>query len=248
LNGTRKPQGYFEHSRTLTYSALAVLPLLIFYEAGIWLLNWGSPSGIRNAADVALKEPFLLLGPYGRHLLLATLLVAALAIYRYETQPRRIRIIRSYFPLMLGESMVYAAMFGTVINLILRPLFRVPFLAPGMTSLSLPTRFTLSLGAGLYEELMFRVLLVSALFLLLRYAARWQPMHAYAIAAVLGALLFSGYHYVGAMGDPFTLHTFLYRFEAGLILNVLYLSRGFGIAAYTHAFYDLLVTVFLPIG
>jgi hypothetical protein len=45
------------------------------------------------------------------------------------------------------------------------------------------------------------------------------------------------------MGDAFTLHSFLFRFLAGLILNVLYLLRGFGIAAYTHAFYDLLVTI-----
>jgi membrane protease YdiL (CAAX protease family) len=64
---------------------------------------------------------------------------------------------------------------------------------------------------------------------------------AYAVAAVVGALLFSAVHYIGAFGDPFTLPSFTFRFLFGLALNGLYLVRGFGIAAWTHALYDVMV-------
>ena len=104
----------------------------------------------------------------------------------------------------------------------------------------------LSLGAGLYEELVFRVILVSALFLFFRRVSGSQGAGVYVAAALLGAFVFSAYHYVGPYGDPFSLQTFLYRFVAGLVLNVLYLVRGFGITAYTHAFYDVLVTFVSP--
>ena len=66
---------------------------------------------------------------------------------------------------------------------------------------------------------------------------------AYAIAAVLGALLFSFVHYIGAFGDPFALDSFAFRFLFGLALNVLFLLRGFGVAAWTHALYDVYFTL-----
>jgi membrane protease YdiL (CAAX protease family) len=59
---------------------------------------------------------------------------------------------------------------------------------------------------------------------------------------VLAALVFSGFHYVGALGDVWTWPSFLFRFIAGLVLSGLYITRGYGITAYAHALYDLLVT------
>lgn len=242
-NGWRRPQGYFQLSRSLTYSAVMVAPLLVLYEVGIWVINHEAALGVRNAADLALKEPFWLLGPFGRHLFVALAVLGIASIYHYETVPRQIRLVRPYFLLMVLESLFYAAIFGAVIHLILYPLFHPTFLAPGMARLDRPTLLILSLGAGLYEEFLFRVLLVSALFLLLRRLAHLSPEGAYVTAAVLGALIFSAYHYIGAMSDPFQVQSFLYRFVAGLLFNVIYLARGFGIVAYTHAFYDVLVTL-----
>jgi membrane protease YdiL (CAAX protease family) len=106
--------------------------------------------------------------------------------------------------------------------------------------LGLGRMLALSLGAGLYEELLFRVILVGGLaWLLTRVVKRRNT--AYAVAAVVGALLFSTVHYIGAFGDPFTLPSFTFRFLFGLALNALYLARGFGIAAWTHALYDVMV-------
>jgi hypothetical protein len=70
--------------------------------------------------------------------------------------------------------------------------------------------------------------------------------YAYIIVALVGALLFSAVHYIGALGDAFTLSSFTFRFLFGLALNAVFLIRGFGVAAWTHALYDvMIVTGFL---
>jgi hypothetical protein len=61
------------------------------------------------------------------------------------------------------------------------------------------------------------------------------------MAAVLGATLFSAFHYIGPYGDPFTLPSFVFRLIAGLLFSAMYLLRGFGITAWTHALYDVMV-------
>jgi membrane protease YdiL (CAAX protease family) len=102
----------------------------------------------------------------------------------------------------------------------------------------------LSLGAGLYEELLFRVLLVSGLLMLARRVLGFGTTLANTFAVVLGALIFSAFHYVGPYGDPLRLDSFVFRSIAGVAFSALYVFRGFGITAWTHALYDVLVLVF----
>jgi len=109
-------------------------------------------------------------------------------------------------------------------------------------SLSILQQFALSLGAGLYEELFFRVILVSGLLFVLKQFVN-KTYLAYALAMILAAGIFSFVHYIGALGDPFTIGSFLFRFLFGLALNAIYIWRGFGMAAWTHAIYDLMVIV-----
>ena len=102
-------------------------------------------------------------------------------------------------------------------------------------------RLTLSVGAGLYEELLFRVVIVALLahaFRLLFGANRvWSGV----AATIVGAILFSAFHYVGPLGEPLRLESFVFRTLAGLAFSGLYLTRGFGITAWTHALYDVAV-------
>tara|TARA_R100000005_G_C4927909_1_gene158203 strand:- start:418 stop:816 length:399 start_codon:yes stop_codon:yes gene_type:complete len=111
-------------------------------------------------------------------------------------------------------------------------------------TLTMMQKLALSLGAGLYEELFFRVILVTAFILVFTkiLGKKWAGVTA---AVVLSALLFSAVHYIGDMGDAFTMGSFLYRFLFGLILNGIYVWRGFGVAAWTHAIYDIMVITFL---
>jgi hypothetical protein len=141
---------------------------------------------------------------------------------------------------MLAESAALALVFGVVVGLITARLLgtlHMLALAP-MQQLDTPTRLMVSLGAGLYEELLFRVILVSGLATFGRVVGM-TPRVAGAFAVVLGAVIFSAFHYIGAYGDVFTVQSFTFRMIAGLFFSALYLLRGFGIVAWTHALYDV---------
>jgi membrane protease YdiL (CAAX protease family) len=101
-------------------------------------------------------------------------------------------------------------------------------------------RFVSFMGAGIYEELLFRLLLLPAVAWILRWCgcrANW----ALAAAALLTSLTFATAHHLGALGEPFQWYAFIFRMTAGLFFAALFLYRGFGIAAGTHAAYDVLV-------
>jgi membrane protease YdiL (CAAX protease family) len=112
--------------------------------------------------------------------------------------------------------------------------------ALAVANLGATQMLVLSIGAGLYEELIFRVLLVGGLFWIFQHVVSGRTS-AYLLAAVIGALAFSAVHYIGDLGDAFELPSFAFRFMFGLALNAIFLVRGFGLAAWTHALYDVLV-------
>jgi Type II CAAX prenyl endopeptidase Rce1-like len=243
---------YGKATRAPRYSLTFALPLLLLYELLAFALSHDAMTGVRNGADVLLKSVFLALG--GRRGLIAfgVLLVGGGAVLVWRDLRRsgwRLRV--SYFLGMLAESVVYALVFGTVTGLLTSlVLGGIPLLAAAagpsaapMARLDLPTQLMISLGAGLYEELLFRVLLVAALARLARGGFGWPPAAAGGFATLVGALVFSAFHYVGPYGDPFELGSFTFRAIAGVLFSALYLLRGFGIAAWTHALYDVFLTV-----
>src|SRR5262249_1754553 len=95
-------------------------------------------------------------------------------------------------------------------------------------------------GAGIYEEVLFRLLLLSGLAGLFRLADLPRVI-GLPLAAVASALLFAAAHHVGPNGEAFEGYGFLFRTLAGLYFALLYQLRGFGIAVGAHASYDLLV-------
>jgi hypothetical protein len=100
-----------------------------------------------------------------------------------------------------------------------------------------------SLGAGFYEELLFRVLLVSALLFVARRLLGWGPVAAGIFATLFGAVAFSAVHYVGPLGDQVTTQSFVFRTIAGLAFSGMYVTRGFGITAWAHALYDVFLII-----
>ena len=233
--------GYWNASRQPRYSLLFALPLLLLYEALSALLSATDMSTVRNGADVLLKMVFVMFG--GRTgLTVFSVLLAGTAFWliwrdrRQHPGPLSPRV----FLVMLIESLVYAAIFGTVVSVLTGLLLRTPanLSQGGVASLTLPVQLVVSLGAGIYEELAFRVLLVSG-FLAIGRAIGW-PRPVVVISAILAsAIVFSAFHYIGAMGDQFTVASFTFRAVAGVLLSGLYVLRGFGIAAWTHALYDV---------
>jgi hypothetical protein len=157
-----------------------------------------------------------------------------------RAHPRDLRA--SPFGWMLAEATLLALVFGVAVSAVTSGLVRPTALlaqAPSpVADLGLPARLMLSLGAGLYEELLFRVLLVGTLAWLGHRLFGWRPWGAGLVAALLGALVFSAFHYVGPYGDPLRVYSFVFRTIAGLAFSALFLVRGFGITAWTHALYD----------
>jgi hypothetical protein len=228
-------QAYHRATRSATYGFLSTLPLFALYETMIVLVNLDAARTVRVGAGVWIKELLTMTGASGG-LILALLVVggglAAYLLDRHRDIPLRTR----YFVGLVGESVVYAVLVALLVSSAVGALFAAVPPPEG----ALWTQVALSIGAGIYEELVFRVLLVGGLALLFR-ALMESPVQAYVLAALLGAALFSGVHYVGPLGDPFALPSFTFRFLFGLALNALFLGRGFGVAAWTHALYDVMV-------
>ncbi len=106
----------------------------------------------------------------------------------------------------------------------------------------------LSLGAGFYEEVAFRVVLFGLGarlldLLLFKEARRAHQFGLQVVWAVVAAAIFSGWHHVGAMGDPFELRVFVFRWVCGLVFTLIYALRGFAPAVWTHTLYDIWVLV-----
>ncbi len=234
---------YFTASRQPRYSVTLALPLLILYEGLTALLSQSALAGVRNGADVMLKTLFLALGGRDGVTAFGVLLVAAGAWVVWRDRQRHPGPLRpSVLAGMLLESLAYAALFGTVVAVLTAVILSGAGLAavqaPARGALPVPAQLVVSLGAGIYEELLFRVLLVSGL-MALGALLGWRRPLALGVALVLSALIFSGFHYLGPLGDRFSVATFTFRAVAGLVLSGLYTTRGFGITAWTHALYDV---------
>lgn len=237
------PRSYWQASRAPRYSLLFALPLLVVYEVLAALLA-GGPADVRNGADVMLKAAFAAVaGPWGPVVFGLVLIGGSLWLVHRDRRRSGGALRRGVFAGMLAESVLLALLLGGVVAGITAQLLGpLGVLAIGQVeSLSAAERLMLSLGAGLYEELLFRVVLVTALAFLARRVLGLGVWTAGAVAVVVGAFLFSLVHYVGPFGDPFQLTSFTFRFVAGLVFSAMYLLRGFGITAWTHALYDVMV-------
>jgi len=233
----KDPRGYLELSRTATYGFLAALPLFLLYESLVLFVNAGRVSQVRVGADVWIKQLLGTVGGTGMFSLGLLVLAIGIAVFVRERK-KDIPIVPSWFGLMIGESLIYAIGVAIIVSSLVGLLFAIT--PPQAAGIDRGTMLVLSIGAGLYEELIFRVVLVGGLFVLMRTMVD-QKIVSYSIAAVIGAFIFSAVHYIGPLGDAFTMPSFMFRLFFGLALNVLFLLRGFGVAAWTHALYDVLV-------
>jgi hypothetical protein len=236
---------YLQTTRSHTYSLLFALPLLVLYEVGAVLIADRGGTGMRNGADVLLRTMLAAGGVQGTLAFTAALALGAAVLVTWERRKTRVPLRRSYFGGMLAESAVYALLFGglvaTATHFLLGGLVRLAA-DGGLTTMPLLDGVVLSLGAGIYEELLFRVLLTGGLLALLVWMG-FRRTPAAAVAVIVSAFLFSAFHYVGPYAYPLELNSFTFRLLAGVAFSALYVWRGFGIAAWTHALYDVFLVV-----
>ncbi|MGH7690678.1 MAG: CPBP family intramembrane glutamic endopeptidase [Gemmatimonadaceae bacterium] len=235
-------QSYWIASRSSRYSLLFALPLLLFYE-GLVVARPArvGDAQIRNGADVLLHQlSYALLGPWGPPALMAAVMLVCVVLVRRDLK-RGGGLRLGTFALMFAESAALSLAFGLVVGMATAELLgqlRALSMGP-IQNMDATTRLMLSLGAGLYEELVFRVLLVGGLAFGARVVLGMGRVTAGIGATIIGALAFSAFHYIGPYGEPLQLQSFVFRAISGVVFSALYLTRGFGITAWTHALYDI---------
>ncbi|MBW2522997.1 MAG: CPBP family intramembrane metalloprotease [Deltaproteobacteria bacterium] len=224
------PKGWKAKSNAWTDLGLTV-PVFLGYHLGVVTLD------VRNAADwvtaelTGLAQNNLMLY-WGLTLVIGLTLVGVLALLgRGQVfEPWR-------FGLVAAEGALYAVLMGAAAAYVVGTL---PL--GGGDSVGFGAGVVMSLGAGLYEEIAFRVGLFGLPALLIRLwfgpLRRWLVT---AIWAVIAAAVFSAWHYVGPLGDAFELRSFVFRWVCGVAFTAIYVVRGFAPAVWTHALYDIWV-------
>jgi uncharacterized membrane protein (UPF0136 family) len=225
---------YWSQSRRPLASLLFAAPLLVIYEMGLICLG---PNAMRNGAEAWLRQALDLLG-FNAYFLLPMLTVGILLGWHHVLRqpwhvPRRV------FYGMTGECLGLAVALWLSWKLYQFLLHAVVH-AVGLSIGGFLEPILCYLGAGIYEELLFRLILLNLVIGLLAWM-RAGPRASVVAGIVLTSVVFSAAHYVGPSRDPFSGLTFLFRFLAGVLFAVLFRYRGFGIAVGTHAFYDVLV-------
>ncbi|MGR3177695.1 MAG: CPBP family intramembrane glutamic endopeptidase [Candidatus Anammoxibacter sp.] len=227
---------YLTRSKRLANGFIFILPLLVMYEVGIVMYG----SQVKNSADVMVKMPFAFFGRSGS--LIFNMLVVVIffvAVFRLEKEHRLKFGI--YIPMLL-ESFVYAIFLGPVVGRAVGYVMQ-RFLADPMTSSGTGMQIVLSVGAGVYEEIVFRLILLTVLNLLFCKVLRLNKTMGIVLSIIVGSVLFSSIHYVGSLSDTFTSSSFIFRFLAGAVLATIFMLRGLGIAVYTHAIYDVMLVI-----
>jgi len=235
---------YWRESRRPLASLYFVLPLLAVYEGGVLVLG---PHAVRNGADVWMRYLLDRVG-FGQYFFLPLLTIGLLLAWHHISHDRwRVPILVLYG--MCLECCALASglvVIGFMQHRALEGL--AGSAARGAISASLvASKAELFLGqlsgyfgAGLYEEVLFRLLLLPLVVSLFKLAGARPPWPI--VGAILTtSLIFSAAHYVGKYGDEFQLFSFVFRMVAGGFFATLFVYRGFGIAAGTHALYDIFV-------
>ena len=225
--------------RNLLGSLVLVFPLLLIYQVGVLFTL-----PMLNGADFLTVFLFKNLGLTNAQYLAYTGIVAVLFAVAVGLLRRRQRFDpRMIIPVFL-ESAIYALTMGSLIIFVMTRLFGIsPRLAGGgaVQDQGLIARLVMSLGAGVYEETVFRLLLFGGLVALGERVLGLGRWLAVIIGLGISSLLFSAMHHIPPYGDPLRLGIFTFRVLAGVCFGLLFLFRGFAVAVYTHALYDLYV-------
>lgn len=258
-------EGYFERTAKPIYALVYLLALIVFYELGLFLLNsdvFTRPLGEVPGVVVSFAWVYNALklvgfNNQGAWVGAPVVVLATLIIWQLISNTKLSIRINDFFPMTL-ECLMWSVpliILSLWINRMIVPetYMPVPALPQAMLSTGSNSNFMISIvagiGAGIYEELFFRLYLIMILVLFMRKFLAMPEIRANCFAIVISALLFSLHHHIyflgGSMqfGEPFMAAPFIFRFIAGMYLAILFGLRGFGVVAATHAYHNVLAAV-----
>jgi len=241
MNNKLNRQSYYAVSQNLLYSLIVIFPMLFIYELLGFINNFESTIQIRNGADAMIRQAFLIFGPSSELFYGLTLFLIFISVcYKHRKTLLDNQVNIRYLLMMIAESFLWCS--GLLITM---KGFSLSFLANPITS-NLLEQFYLSIGAGIWEELVFRFGLITIIAYIINLIFRYGRVMSLCFSLIISGILFSLFHYIGVYGDLFTWQTFILRTFAGIFLGAVFLLRGLGISVYTHIFYDM-VLVSIPV-
>lgn len=207
----------------LTASVVLIVPLFLAYEIGVLF------AGNVNGADVVTRAVY---GALGRstYLLVNAGIAACFVLWVRRQERWTLLRLDAVAPVLL-EACIYALTLGALVAIVVHRVLGLS-LTPGAA--------VNALGAGVHEELVFRLGLLGGLVAILWRTALDRRV-AVALAIALSAIAFSIAHHAGPYGEPFTRHAFAFRCVAGLVFGLVFWFRSLAHAVYAHALYDILV-------
>lgn len=258
--GDEAVQTYWDRSKQPLEILALLAPLVVIYEIGlVWALR-AERGTITNRAHEGLLRLF---DAVGISTMVMALPAAAVIVVLLTWQFLSRRSWSLHLPtvgIMALESAAAAlplAVFAQVIARSGAAWESLAAVAPGAAlsaasaaaspeSLGMLGKVSLAIGAGIYEELIFRMALISLLHTLFVDAMRMAERWGIGLAIGISAVLFAIYHPLGAADGGIDWSRATFFVGAGAYFGVLYVMRGFGIAVGAHAAYDLLAVVALP--
>jgi len=224
-------------------------PLVVFYEVVTAVHLSSNSSGVTETirAHRLLSDVFQIFGVGGLYLPGILLAVVLLIWHILIADPWKVR--GKVLGWMLLESVAWTVpllVLGTIVWEVLSgggPGAPAAAAAVGGTgeTRSMLARVTIAVGAGLYEELLFRMLAIGIFHAILVDVMGIKPRWGGVGAVVAAALAFGVYHDVGAAGGGINWALLTYIVLMGLYFGAVYAMRGFGIVVAVHALYDLAV-------
>jgi Type II CAAX prenyl endopeptidase Rce1-like len=228
---------YWSTTRRPLPALTFILPILLAYEAGVIWLGGPSADALRAGADAWVRQGLASLGFTDRWLLPIALVAGLLGWQAVDRRDWR------FHPAILWgmaiESLLLAFVLVGLSKLVDLGFARLE--GPSLLAARHPIAPVVGfLGAGLYEEALFRLALIPLLYKSLRLVLV-PSLFACTLAVTLSSLIFSLAHHAGAPGEAFTWFAFIFRWLAGVFFAWVFVVRGFGVAVGTHTAYDLLV-------
>ena len=225
------PGGYFEQSAAPLTSLVFLAPLIVLYEFGT---RWYASDPVshveqRIIAFNLLQQFFALFGATGRYMPAAAVVSILLGchIARNDSWVTHIGHLAGMFL----ESIVYTIPLRALAYAFAHYL---PLYPPQDNAKAL---LVLSVGAGIYEEMVFRLVAFVAMHFLFVDLLKMEKVRSFLLMVLVSSVAFSLYHYLGS--ERFEWRSFAFRTLAGIYFGFIFLWRGFGITAGTHAAYDI---------
>ena len=235
------PNSYLRRSEMPLASLIFLLPFIIFYEIGTrqFAFDAAHQTEQRIIAFNLMQEFFNWFGATGRYMPPAAVIVILLSVHIARNDPWTVR------PTTLAGMAVEGAAWG--LPLLVFGTLAARWLAQHLPLMAMAggaggdwrTLVVLSFGAGIYEEMVFRLVALTVLHMLFIDVLRMRKSAGYLLMVVISSLAFAFYHYLGS--EAFSWRSLVFRTGAGVYFAVLFLTRGFGVTAFSHSCYDIFV-------